>query len=528
MLRRLGSLHARLAVGVLLLTALGLALATTAGTLLLRNYLVAEADRAALATASRFADGAFPQPQPPGGQGPGQGFSGGRFRALPSPYVVAVMSADGRVVAQVAGSQVSSSPLPDLPSMTATEVAALDGQGFDVGGIGDPRFHYRVVAVPLASGIGSVVVATPMQTIDETVQRAALAGVAVGLLTLGLVGLLVGVVIRIGLRPLEDVEDTAERIAAGDLSQRVPDMPEGTEIGRLSTALNGMLSQIETAFDQRSASEARLRRFVADASHELRTPLTTIRGYAELSRTGAISGDDDRAAAVARIEAEAVRMGVLVDDLLLLARLDQQRPLERRPVDVVEVVEAAAAALRAAAPGREVTVRAGSPAWVTGDGARLRQVLDNLLTNTRVHTPDGTPVRVDVRTGDGQVVVEVADSGPGMAPDDLARATERFYRGDPSRTRRNGAGSGLGLSIVQAIVDAHGGRLSLASTVGQGTSITIALPLAAPVPAPAGPVTTTPGTGEPAPAPPAASVPPAPGGARQPAGSGVAPSSPRV
>jgi two-component system OmpR family sensor kinase len=303
------------------------------------------------------------------------------------------------------------------------------------------------------------------------------ASLAVGLLTLGLVALLAGGVIRVGLRPLDEVEQTAERIAAGDLSQRVPDMPDGTEIGRLAGSLNGMLGQIEGAFSERTASEDRLRRFVSDASHELRTPLTSIRGYAELTRSGAFSTDDERARAAGRIEEEAARMGVLVDDLLLLARLDQQRPLERVPVDVVTVVGAAADALRAAAPDRLVTVESIDAAVVEGDALRLRQVIDNLATNARVHTTTGSPIAFVVAIEGDVVRVELRDGGPGMDDVELARAFERFYRGDPSRNRARGAGTGLGLSIASAVVEAHGGTVSLTSSPESGTTVTLRLPL---------------------------------------------------
>ncbi len=474
------SLRTRLAVGVLVLTALGLVLAATAGTLLLRNYLVSQVDRQ-LAGATRFADGNLP---PSSGQAPTPGpvRAPGQGRALPSAFTVTRLAVDGTVLQAVRGSQVSTAPSPDLAGLTLRDVVALGGEPFDVRGVGDAGYRYRAIAVPLADGSGSVVLAISIESIDATVTQAALAALAVGALTLGLVGLLSGLVIRVGLRPLEEVERTAARIAAGDLGQRVPDLPPGTEIGRLSTALNGMLSQIEGAFDERTASEDRLRRFVADASHELRTPLTSIRGYAELTRTGAIGDDAARAAAIGRIEAEAVRMGALVDDLLLLARLDQQRPLERTPVDVVDLAESATAALRVAAPGRTVTLQAPASAVVTGDSARLRQVLDNLLTNVRIHTPEGAPVAVTVAVEVATAVVSVRDAGPGMAPDDLARATERFYRGDPSRTRRTGGGSGLGLSIVAAIVESHEGTLRITSASDSGTTVTLRLPLA-PVPA---------------------------------------------
>jgi len=471
---RFGSLRARLAIGVLLLTALGLVLAATAGTLLLRSYLVHQVEDQ-LVGVTRFAAGPLPFVLSSSDNG-GGGFPPSRAPRFPSQFIVTQLTDGGTVVMQGAGSQVNTASLPDLSGVTLAKVMELHGATFEVPSL-DGGSSYLAAAVARTDGTGIVVQSVSLATINDTVRNAALASLAVGLLTLGLVGLLVGIVIRIGLRPLEEVEATAERIAAGDLSQRVPDMPAGTEIGRLSTSLNGMLAQIETAFDERTASEDRLRRFVADASHELRTPLTTIRGYAELSRSGAISADADRRAAVVRIEAEAVRMGVLVDDLLLLARLDQQRPLEHAPVDVVELVDAAAAALRAAAPDRTVTVSVPESVVVAGDGARLRQVVDNLLTNARVHTAEGSPVAVTVTAGATTATVTVTDQGPGMSAEDLAHATERFYRGDPSRTRRNGAGSGLGLSIVQAIVDAHGGSLAVASAPELGTTITVTLPL---------------------------------------------------
>jgi two-component system OmpR family sensor kinase len=470
-----GSLRARLVVVVLLLTALGLFLAASIGTLLLREHLVDQVDQQ-LAGAPRFASGDAGPPPAPAPSSDGQA----PVRALPSPFVLTHLDASGEVTAQWRGSQVDAAPAPDLSGLTLAEVESRAGAPFDVSGVDDAAYSYRAAAVPLADGSGSVVLAISTESIDETTGRVALAAGAVGLLILGLVGLLAGSVVEVGLRPLAEVESTAERIAAGDLSQRVPDMPEGTEIGRLATALNGMLAQIETAFDERTAGEDRLRRFVADASHELRTPLTTIRGYAELARSGAL-GDDAaaRATALARIEGEAVRMGVLVDDLLLLARLDQPRPLERDEVDVVPIVSAAVDALRAAAPDREVTVTAPAAAVVLGDAARLRQVLDNLASNARLHTTPGTAVGVDVAAYDGVVQITVADAGPGMSPQEVEHAFDRFYRGDPSRTRVSGAGTGLGLAIADAIVTAQGGRLTLVSSPQQGTVATVALPLAA-------------------------------------------------
>ncbi len=465
------SLRSRLTVAVLVLTALGLTLATAAGAFLLRSYLVAQVD-GQLSGAGRFAAspavGALSGSAPQLPEGAAQ---------LPSPFVLTRLDASGAVVQQRKGTQVADAPAPDLSGLTIDQVRATQGQPFDVSGVGDPAYSYRAAAVPLADGSGSVVLAISTESIDQTMRDVAIAGGAVGLLTLGLVGLLAGGVVTIGLRPLAQVEATAERIAAGDLSQRVPDMPEGTEIGRLASSLNGMLAQIELAFDERRESEDRLRRFVADASHELRTPLTTIRGYAELTRSGALADEAERLRATTRIEAEAARMGVLVDDLLLLARLDQHRPLERAPVDVVAVVDAAADALRTAAPDREVTVSTPEAAVVLGDSVRLRQVVDNLATNARVHTTPGSPVALSLRLEGDVLVLTVADSGPGMTQDEVAHAFERFYRVDTSRTRATG-GTGLGLSIVQAIVDAHGGTLALRSSPEAGTVVEARLPLA--------------------------------------------------
>jgi two-component system, OmpR family, sensor kinase len=275
--------------------------------------------------------------------------------------------------------------------------------------------------------------------------------------------------VRVGLRPLEGIGTTAGAIAAGDLSQRVAPADERTEVGRLGLSLNAMLIQIEAAFDERRASEDRLRRFVADASHELRTPLTSIRGYAELFRRGAGSRPEDLEKSMARIEAEASRMGVLVDDLLLLARLDQGRPLERDPVDLGAIATEAVDAARAVDPERPIDVAVEGRGAMVGDGGRLRQVVDNLLDNARVHTPEGTPIHVRVRGEDDGVVLTVTDEGPGLSAEAAARVFERFYRGDPARSRQTG-GAGLGLSIVSAIVDAHGGSVAALENNGEETS----------------------------------------------------------
>jgi two-component system OmpR family sensor kinase len=285
-------------------------------------------------------------------------------------------------------------------------------------------------------------------------------------------------VVRIGLRPLREIEQTAAAIGAGDLSRRVDRAEPSTEIGRLGLALNAMLGQIETAFRAREASEARLRRFVADASHELRTPLAAVRAYAELFRRGAASRPNDLERAMGGIGRESERMSLLVDDLLLLARLDEGRPLEREPVRFEEVVGEAVETARTVDPSRPIELDA-SPAVVLGDRDRLRQVVDNLLSNVRSHTPADSPTRVRVGRNGTNAVLEVEDSGPGLSDEELEQVFERFHRGDPSRTRSTG-GVGLGLSIVSAVAEAHGGSASARSTPGTGTTFVVTLPLLEP------------------------------------------------
>jgi len=238
-----------------------------------------------------------------------------------------------------------------------------------------------------------------------------------------------------------------------------------------------MLTQIEAAFAYRTASEQRLRRFIADASHELRTPLTSVRGYAEMLRRGAAESPADSEVARRRIEEESVRMSTLVDDMLLIARLDQGRPLENRPVDLQAIARDAAADAHAMAPQRDIKVEAPTTVVVAGDDTRLRQVVGNLVRNALVHTPGSTPIEISVGRNDGVALLSVTDHGPGLGPGQVERIFEPFYRADPSRSRDSG-GAGLGLSIVSAVVTAHGGQVRVKETTGGGATFEVELPLA--------------------------------------------------
>ena len=394
---------------------------------------------------------------------------------IPDGTYAQLLDAHGSVVATLSSFREASDPRPRLPRL---DLAPGDGERrFEVGAMRG-SLRYRGLATPLADGAGTLVVTLPLREVHQTLGRLVAVEAVVTVAVLVGLGVLARWVVRIGLRPLEEIGDTARAIAGGDLSRRVDRAEPETEVGRLGAALNVMLGQIEEAFSERRDSEDRLRRFVADASHELRTPLTSIRGYAELFRQGAAERPEDLAVAMRRIEEEAARMGVLVDDLLLLARLDQGRPLERAPVDLVEVASDAVSDARAVAPARVITFDHDGPVVVEGDEGRLRQVVANLLDNAHLHTPADAPVHVRVATDHAHhtAVLEVADEGEGMEKETAARVFERFFRGDASRNRSKG-GSGLGLSIVAAIAEAHGGSASVDSAVGQGTTFRVAVPL---------------------------------------------------
>jgi two-component system, OmpR family, sensor kinase len=341
----------------------------------------------------------------------------------------------------------------------------------------DGSLEYRVLVFRDPNG-NIRVMAEAMTDVEDAVSSLTRTFVIAGLLVV-LVGAIVSwFVLRRSLRPIEGMVDTASAIAAGDLSKRVDHDDDGTELGRLAGALDDMLTQLEAAFDERAEAQARLERFVGDASHELRTPLTAIRGYAELYRGGGIRDPRQLERAMLRIEQESARMGSLVEDLLLLARLDEQRPLDQAPVDLSALAQDAVADARAVERDRPITLDATGPTFVEGDERRLRQVLANLMTNARVHTPPRTPVHVTVTGAGANVRLVVSDEGPGVDAMDRARIFERFYRTDRSRSRERG-GSGLGLSIVNAVVAAHGGTVAVAaSDRDHGARFTVELPAA--------------------------------------------------
>jgi two-component system OmpR family sensor kinase len=478
-------LRIKLVATVLALATIGLSAAAVAATTSLHSYLLGRVDDQLQSASGRITNGyGFHSGPVPGG-----GVTIGRGPQLPSEYYVVPFSADGVPDGSPQDAPLSAQSPPRLPKLTSTDIADLDGRPFTVSSM-NGKLRWRVVARPIPDGSGGVAIATPLSDLDHTVDHLILIEVLIGVVVLVCMGGGGYFLIKRSLRPLVEVETTAAAIAAGDLSQRVPQGHPRTEVGRLSGALNSMLTQIERAFAQEReskrrarASEDRMRQFVADASHELRTPLTSIRGFAELHRMGAATDAAEVQRLMRRVEDEASRMGLLVEDLLLLARLDQQRPLEHTRVDLLEIAGDVVHDARVVAPERSIDlqVRASVPPVVLGDESRLRQVLHNLMTNAITHTQDGSPVTVTVSTFDGddpRATVEVADAGPGLSPEQIDRVFERFYRADTSRSRDAG-GTGLGLSIVAGIVAAHGGRVTVESSAGDGAIFRVELPLAA-------------------------------------------------
>lgn len=364
---------------------------------------------------------------------------------------------------------------PQMPTVPSAELTSMIGTISTVPSE-NGAFDYRMLVSVRDNG-DFLITARSLQQVDTSIERLIRTILVAGSLAVAAAALASWLVIRRGFEPVDQMIGTAEKIAAGDLTQRVPESDPHTELGRLGSALNDMLGQVEHADLVRADNENRLRRFVADAAHELRTPLTSLRGYAELYRQGALATPESVDMAMGRIEAESRRMGRLVDDLLLLARMDQQRGLEMAPVDIGEVVTEAVTDFEVVEPERPVTVEQTGESTVIGDRNRLRQVIDNLLSNVRTHTPAATPVHVVVTPETGFVDISVADDGPGISKEDQERVFERFWRADPGRVRSRG-GTGLGLAIVASLVQAHGGSVAVESEEGHGTTFTVRLPTA--------------------------------------------------
>jgi len=445
------TLRLRLLIVLVGLVSAGLVVADVATYASLRSYLYSQVDTQlqgdAVSIGTQLLQGA-----------------GRRVGPVPPPGIwVQVRDQSGTPIGSAVAYPLPAPNLPlQLPGSGANESrAAL----FDASSTGSAPVNYRVFAEPLVVAgqqLGTVVVAIPLNDLHHTLGRLLLIELLVTIAVLAGVGALAWWIVRQGLRPLYEMTTTAGAIAGGDLSRRVEEVDERTEVGQLGHAFNTMLTEIELAFAARAASEERLRRFLADASHELRTPLTSIRGYAEIFDRGARDRPEDLATSMRHIREEAKRMSTLVDDLLLLARLDQRRPLARDDVDIAAVARAAVDAAHAADPDRPIGCTAAATVAVTGDADRLRQVMDNLLSNAVQHTAPGTPVDVRVSADGPWALVEVSDRGPGIPPEEQAGIFEPFHRADPSRDRATG-GVGLGLAIVSAIAHAHGGAVGVVS-----------------------------------------------------------------
>ncbi|MFZ1164221.1 HAMP domain-containing sensor histidine kinase [Mycobacterium sp.] len=465
-------LRVALIAATLLLVACGLTASGIAVTSILRQHLIQRADQT-LEEASRgwaqAPKGVLKVPH------------GANLDRPPSNFYVRSLTSDGRGQTVINDRHAE----PVLPANNDVGPVPIT-----VGSVDNSGVQWRVVSVHGENRLVSV--GYDLSEIKHTVRSLAWLQLGIGVAVLLVIGVAGSWVVNRSLRPLTEVEQTAAAIAAGQLDRRIPERDSRTEVGRLSAALNGMLAQIQKAMASSESSaksaltsEERMRRFITDASHELRTPLTTMRGFAELYRQGAAR---DMEMVMSRIESESRRMGLLIDDLLLLARLDTQRPIERSRVDLLVLATDAVHDAQAVAPKRTITMEVvdgpGTPEAL-GDEARLRQVLGNLMTNALQHTPETADITVRVGTTGEDAILEVVDQGPGMSQEDALRVFERFYRTDSSRARSSG-GSGLGLSIVDSLVHAHGGTVTVTTAPGQGCRFYVSLPRIADVPARAG------------------------------------------
>jgi two-component system OmpR family sensor kinase len=461
-------------IAICMIVTVALAVMGTAGTALLSSYLINRNDAQLRSFAALAAKRPFPaRPPPPRPSQRGN-------PPLPSAFLIEIVRADGSVerVVRAGFRGQHEAPAPRLAAVQLHPAA----RPFSV----RAGSHIWRVIVKSLPGRRYAVIALSLDDVLPVVAQLELIELAAGLAALVLLMITSFWLVRASLAPLRGIEQTAASIAGGELSQRVPDYPLRTEVGRLSAALNTMLGRIEAAYrarekgEQRAQnSEERMRRFVADASHELRTPLTSIQGFADFHAQQVEAADRaETSRLMNRIRAEALRMGDLVNDLLLLAHLDEQRKLEQLPVDLSSLAADAVHDFRRVQPGRRLGLQADDePIIVNADEARLRQVIVNLLSNALQHTPPGTPVDVSVHREGNEAHLAVADQGPGMPERQADHVFERFYRADPARSRASG-GSGLGLSIVAALVSAHGGRVGVDTEPGRGCVFHVWLPLA--------------------------------------------------
>jgi two-component system OmpR family sensor kinase len=461
------SLRTRLVISFTVLLLLVIAAVGLVASSSIEGILMGQIDRTLVGFASRGPGPAFQF------QLPGPDDSEGSEQLL-VPIAEVLVDVDGNVLlARPSGFQDDPDPLPDVSKLPDTTepftIPAVDGS-----------FDYRAVAVTIPTeltepDVVTLVHAAPLTEVDEATDSLVQALVLAGLAVLVLGGVVTWWTVKRAMRPVDQMIDTAEAIASGDLSQRVPNLEPGTELGRLGSSLNEMLTHIEAAVETEKEGQERLRQFIADASHELRTPVTAISGYAELRRNGGLTTPEEEDKAWSRIESEGHRMGSLVEDLLLLTRLGQGQPLDISEVDLVQVARDAAVDHSVIDSEHPVSFSGPDSLVIAADQHRIHQVVTSLLSNVRVHTPPWTNVEISVAERDGNAVLEVVDNGTGFPSASLNHVFDRFYRADPSRSRRSG-GSGLGLAIVEAIVTAHGGSVAASNVEGGGARVTVTLP----------------------------------------------------
>lgn len=476
------SLRNRLVVGVVILGALAIAASDLAAQTAFRTFLIAQVDAQLESVAGGSLlrldrAGIYNQNDEESSEDKPLFQPFEPLRDVPSDISITLLDIEGNILGTVGDSQSPQRIQTLVAGFTPTDVLKYENEPFTLDSRGRSA-DYRVLARLLPSSAGTVITAVSLGGVERSMNQLRFLFLAVGFLVLILLGLISRRIIGISLKPLTSVEETAEAFARGDFSARLPEARSDTEVGRLTSALNQMLQRIEESFSVKVASEEKLRRFVADASHELRTPLTAIRGFAELHRQGAIQGEEKTAELVRRIEQESVRMSSLVEDLLLLARLDQSREMAMEPVDMKTLIKEAVASAKAAGPDHEITVELPSEdLFVLGDSMRIHQVIANLLANARIHTPGGTKIAVKAAQDDSGTFVSITDDGPGLSDESQAKIFERFYRADPSRVRNGVEGTGLGLSIVDAVMKAHGGSVSVISELGKGATFTLFFPI---------------------------------------------------